>query len=430
MTPNDTNAGSLSLSLFPLPFPPPPQSLFTLRATIYYGVVIVCFFLRGYVSHPQYFYVPIMAVYLYLLMVDKSTSFPSVKKTDKWLETANYVEVTSWFVIRRALLQDVEDSINASLTNTDIVTHKMTPCEFHVYYNECGHFNHYVYRVFRVIDSNVLTSKYLISCENLEGVNAGKQFHGFVTRLNKKYYFKPRMEYMRFDNVDVSSVVASEDNIKRCIMRSLELIGTDRVTFGLRMLLDMIDIEDNRRYNYLFQQFKIVITLENIAFKSKDDDDRLMAITALQMLSNDRGMFVGTFFNDEYVKLVKPLYEHKSGPYSGCFYYHGRMEVNSAKELVSSTGHPGFYLIFSVYDETALISYQAVVDSPFNSDTRRSFVIRKITYDEDKHVFVIQGRQYKSVDDYIMTVPKLRHPYMRPVKPLLIAMEALKILSR
>lgn len=363
-------------------------------------------------------------------MVDKSTSFPSVKKTDKWLATANYVEVTNWFVIRRSLLQDVEASITSSLPHTNFVTHKMTPYEFHVYYNECGHFNHYVYRVFEVKQGNVFTTQYLISCENLEGLNAGKQFHGFTTQLKKKYHVKPQVEYMNIDNVNVSSLVASEDNIKRCIIRSLELIGTDRVTVGLRMLLDMIDVENSKRYFYLFQQYKVVINLENIAFKSSDDDDRLMAITALRLFSQDSRMFVGTFFSNEYVKLAKPLYEHKSGPYSNCFYYHGRMEVNSAKELVSSTGHPGFYLIFSLHDETALISYQAVVDSPFNADTRRSFVMRKITYDEDKRVFLIQGRQYKSVDDYVMTVPKLRHPYMRPVKPLLIAIEALKILSR
>jgi hypothetical protein len=53
--------------------------------------------------------------------------------------------------------------------------------------------------------------------------------------------------------------------------------------------------------------------------------------------------------------------------------------------------------------------------------------MRKITY--DKNMFSIQGKEYKSVDDFIATVPKLHYPVMRPVKPLLIAMEALKILN-
>lgn len=423
----DINLDSLLLFLFFLPSPVPTLSNFTLRATMYYGLLIICFLMRGYVNNSHYYFVPLGLIYLYLTASDKRTSFPSVKKTDKWLETANYVEVTSWFVFRKTLLEDIDDSLNATFSNMDVVVRKMSPYEFNVYYNESGQFTYNVYRVYLVRQSSIFVTSYLISCDTVEGFRHTNKFHEFTVNLGKTYSVKPRREYMNLNNHATPFVNVSETTIDDCLRQSLDLIHSRELLAGLRLMIDLIETT-NKKYNYLIQRYKVVTILERIAFEATTSDDlRLMAITALRLLSLDKMMFIGTFFSDEYVNLVKPLYEYKKGPWLGYDYFHGTMDINTAKTLVSSSGQPGFYLIFCVFDEFVLISYQATVDIPFNADPRRAFKMRKITY--DKNMFSIQGKEYKSVDDFIATVPKLHYPVMRPVKPLLIAMEALKILN-
>ena len=405
--------------------------------TFYYVLLILFIVLRGYVENPYYYVAPVLLVYLCMALADhRKASFPSVKKTDKWLKTATYVEVTSWFMSRKTLLQDVEESINLAFVNTHAVIHKLTPYDFHVYYNDSGHFTQHVYRVYVVHQRNILMTNYLISCDTVDGVNCSKQFHAFATQMSKKkYYVKPRREYINLDDNHLMPFVdASEGTIDECIRRSLAYIDNHQTAVGLRILLNLI--EDNKQYYYyLVARYKVVPTLERIAFDSlsNEDDWRLMAITALRLLSEDKNMLVGLFSQQEYVNLAKPLFEHKSGPYNSCHYFHGMMDMDRAKKLVNHSGQPGYYMIFALdydFNNSILICYHAVNESPFNFDTKRTCTTRKITYNEDKHLFFIEGKPYKSVDDYVSTIPTFHFPYVRPVKPILIAMESLDILKR
>jgi hypothetical protein len=399
------------------PTPPPPSSHFTIRVIMYYAILITTYFLRGFIS-VVYYPIPFICVYLWYTWGNKrSDDFPHLEMSFNWLKTATYVSVTNWFIVRQTLLEDVEKAIQLSMSGYDILLYKLSPFEIHVYFNNMGYYNHFIYRVY-VTKHNIWSNKYVIIADMMEGYDFRKFFYSFCDHLGKMRYqleAKKRLDLGAESLFILPSLIHLSDNaMDEVIRNALDHIKNHNISIGLRLLANAIE---DTNYHYLVHRYKVVNVLENIIFGDEYyNHDKLVAITAMRLLEENGGLLFHS--NNKYCELTRPLYEFKSGPFENCPYFHGTLAVNRAKELVRSSGLPGCYLIFSP-------------DSDFNVAYLVYFIkdvtIDKITHNNAK--FYIKKKAYKSVDDYIAVALKTAKPLIRPVMPLLIAYEALRIIK-
>lgn len=372
--------------------------------------MVIGYLLRGYVSYVHLYLLPIMLIYvLYALTSKKHDYFPHLEMTYNWLSTATYVTVTNWFIIREKLLEDIEDAIQASMNGYDILLYKLSPCEIHVYFNNGGYYNHFVYRVY-VTKINIWFSKYVIVMDMVEGYDFRRFFYAFCDQMKVKKY---KTESKKRLNLGLGPqllpfIDLSENAIDDVIRNAVNHIKNNNTAVGLNILINVID---NKDFIYLVHRHKIVELLESVIFSATHcDEHKLLAITAIRLLTENKNTVV--FLNvHKYQQLTRPMYELKMGPYEKCPYFHGSVKVEKAKDLLQS---PMKCLIFS-YGEMTYIIYN------LNS----KFIIEKIEYDEK--LFYIKKKGYKSVDEYV--TEKRLTPLIQPTMPLIIALEALRVIK-
>jgi hypothetical protein len=313
------------------------------------------------------------------------------------------------------------------MSEYDILMYNVTPFEIHIHFNNLGYYNHFIYRVY-VTKNSVWFNKYVIVADMMEGYDFRKFFYTFCDHLIMKSYkteARRRLDIgMNLVDHQINAFIgSSESMIDEVIRNAIHRIKNQNIVLGLRVLVNVIE---NKDYNYLLYRYKIKDILEGIIFSdSSSESDKLVAITGIRLLVENQALL---FFPDtsKYHELTRPLYEYKVGPYENCPYFHGTLNVNKAKEILSSVGLPGYYMIFAPdcnFKVSYLLFFKEIIGDS------KVFSTEKITYNEDDKFFYIKKKGYKSVDKYVVSRNNMHLPFIRPVKPLLIAYEALRVIE-
>ena len=398
------------------PLPLPLLSLFTLRAIFYYVLLLVAIIMRNTIANAHYYCLAAIPLYFLLMLTDRgrdvftTLSHPPIN--------SNYIKITSWFIVRKTLLQDIEDALRTVFVNYKIVITKLSPTEFNVYFNDSGFYTHIIVKVYST-SSTMWVRNYIITYLSMEGCHTSKYFHSLHQVIGQKYTVMSKKMVMISDPSE--EIQVSNPMLEQSLKFVYHHSDNENYAIGLRLLINVLEEtqQPTGTPSLLFLRFDLVSKLEDILFNEDEkpiqDDIRLMAITALRLI------FVKNLCEPDvskYKTLTSTL-DDANNPLKDCSYYHGTISRSDAKRVISKSHLWQTYLVFT--DKQNHEMYLMIFN--YNS----IFQTFKIGY--DSKLFILKNRKYKTMDDLIYDQDLFCQPIQRDNKNVLIAIEALAIMK-
>jgi hypothetical protein len=371
--------------------------------------------MRNTITNAHYYCLGAIPLYVLLMLTDKGRDdFTTLSHPPT---NSNYIKITSWFIVRKTLLQDIEDALRIVLKNYKIVITKLSPTEFNVYFNDSGFYSHVIIKVYST-STSVWVKNYIITYSIVQGCQTN-YLHSLHQVIGQKYYVMSKKLVMISDPSE--EIQVSDSMLEQSLESVCQHLENENYSVGLRVLINILEEVKQTRTNALFFRlhFDLVSKIEDILFnedgKPIQDDVRLMAITALRHVFSKNLCRPDVF---RYNSLTFAL-DDESNPFKNCSYYHGTISRSEAKRVISKSHLWQTFLVFTDKQnhETYLMIFNYV----------SIFQTFKIGYDSE--LFILKNKKYKTLDELIYHQDLLCQPIQRDLTKVLIAIEALAIMK-
>lgn len=372
--------------------------------------------MRNTIANAHYYCLGAIPLYVLFMLTDRARDvFTTLSHPPT---NSNYIKITSWFIVRKTLLQDIEDALRVVFKNYNILITKLSPTEFNVYFNDSGFYSHIIVKVYST-STTMWVRHYIITYLSMEGCHTSKYFHSLYQVIGQKYTVMSKKMVMVSDPSE--EIQVSSPMLEQSLKFVCHHLENENYAIGLRLLINVL--EETQQTNsgtpsFLLLRFDLVSKLEDILFnkdKPIQDDVRLMAITALRLIFSKN---VCRPDNSRYNSLTSAL-DDDNNPLKDCSYYHGTISRSEAKRNISKSHMWQTYLVFT--DKQNHEMYLMI----FNYVS--IFQTFKIGY--DSKLFILKNKKYKTIHDLIYDQDLLCQPIQRDVTKLLIAFEALAIMQ-
>ncbi len=370
--------------------------------------------MRNTIANAHYYCLGAIALYISLMFTDKGRDvFTTLSHPPT---NSNYIKITSWFIRRKTLLQDIENALRTVFADYKIVITKLSATEFNVYFNDSGFYNHIIVKV--CASNTIWVRNYFITYLSTEGCHTQKYFHTLYEVIGRKYTVMNKRMVMVSDPSE--EIQVSTPMLKQSLKFIYHHLDNENYAVGLRLLINVLEEtqQTTGTPSLLFLRLDLVSKLETILFDDEkpQDDVRLMAITALRLIFTKN--FSGPDVS-KYKSLTTVLDD--TNPLKDCSYYHGTISRSDAKRIISKSHLWQTYLVFT--DKQNHEMYLMI----FNYVS--IFETFKIGYDHVNGLFILKNKKYKTMDDLIYQQDLFCQPIQRDLRNVLIAFEALAIMK-